>query len=320
MADIYQELWDADAAEDGCSVSGRADDGQRWADDAADILLDVQSKAGGRRDKDLATRPLFARVNEQKLCRPVYRTFVALLDNYECSAREAEVETAEERREIEGFLDAVMATRVASVGLEYLRDRLGEPMTPQAFRASLSRLWFQLYTNHYRGRATAHASGFEHVFVGEGKHGAARGWGPSLGEVGGYHSWVKFHLDEKVQRVNFLGHKFDLRGHVVPRTPGVVTLQMLWDLVDVRGRMVAQLFKKKGGFFVGPSPACEIVMGAVAFHESRHGLLEHDRRRAVIHGATYDLVLYRSTTPQGTRGDFIRSFYPVLIEPGESIG
>lgn len=317
MSDIYQDLWDADAAENGCSVSGLRADGQGWANENADVLLDIQVAASGKRGRDLATRPLFAHVNEEKLGRPVYRTFIDLLDNYVASAREAEEETPEERREIDDVLDAVMETRVAAVALEYLKDHLGEVLTPKTFRASLNRLWFELFTNYFGGKATEYASGFEHVFVGEGKYDSRSGREPHLGEVSGYHSWVKFYLDEKLERVNFLGYKFDLRGGIVPKTPDVVTLQMLWNLVDMRGRVVAQLFKKKGGFFVGPSPAYELVVGAVAVYESRHGLLVQDKRRTVIHDGELDLVLYPSTTPQGTRGDFIRSLYPVFLGPAQ---
>ena len=54
-------------------------------------------------------------------------------------------------------------------------------------------------------------------------------------------------------------------------------------------------------------------MGAVAFYESRQGRLVEDKRRTTIHGQRYDLVLYRSTTPQGSRGDYIRSMFPIVL-------
>ncbi|MBK8257997.1 MAG: lamin tail domain-containing protein [Polyangiaceae bacterium] len=323
MSDIYQQLWDADLLEDrnGCTVSGRTDDGNGWVTPDAEILVDVQVKASGKRNRDLAGKPLFARVPEEKLAsNDVYKTFINLLDNYVASAREEEEETAEERREINAFLNEVAKTKVFERGLAYINEQLGENLTPQAFKAVLNRLWFELFTNYFGGNSTEYASGFEHVFVGEGKYDTHSGGELNLGEISGYHSWVKFYLDEKLERVNFLGYKYDLRGGIIPTTPNVVTLQMLWNLIDMQGRVVAQLFKKKGGFFVGPSPACELVSGAVAYYESVHGLVVQDKRRTLIHDGKYDLVIYRSTTPQGARGEFIRSFYPEFLGPAEGGG
>lgn len=307
MTDIYEQLWAAD--ENRCTVSARGADGT-WIDPAADILLDVQRRASGKRNIDAATNPLFAKVNEAKFALPTYRGFIALLDNYVTNAREAEEESPGERAEIEAFLDAVCATKVAALARTYINEQLGETLTEKQFRASLDRLWFTLYTNHFGNRSTEYASGFEHVFVGEGKYDTRFGGGESLGEISGYHSWVKFYLDERAQRVDFLGYKFDLGGGEGPDNPDVVTLQMLWYLSDLQGRVVAQLFKKKGGFFVGPSPECELVMGAVAFYESVYGKLRQDKRATTINGGNYQLVLFRNTTPQNTRGDYIRSFYP----------
>jgi len=310
MTDIYERLWEAD--ENRCTVSARGADGA-WIDPAADILLDVQRRASGKRSIDAATNPLFERVNEAKFELPTYRTFIALLDNYVTNARESEEESPEERAEIDAFLDAVCATKVASVALGYINDELGETLTTKQFRAALDRLWFVLYTNHFGNRSTEFASGFEHVFVGEGKYDARFGGDEALGEISGYHSWIKFYLDERAERVNFLGYKFDLRGGEGPDNPDVVTLQMLWYLSDLHGRVVAQLFKKKGGFFVGPSPECELVMGAVAYFESVFGRLRQDKRATTIRGGQYNLVLFRNTTPQNTRGEHIRSFYPEYL-------
>ncbi|MGB3405708.1 MAG: lamin tail domain-containing protein [Microcoleaceae cyanobacterium] len=38
-----------------------------------------------------------------------------------------------------------------------------------------------------------------------------------------------------------------------------------------------------------------------------------DKRRTTIDNANYDIVLYRSTNPNGSRGEFIRSFFPIFI-------
>lgn len=318
MADIYQDLWDADAAEDGLTVCARPPGGPGWDDDTADVLLDIQREAAGSAGRDLATRPLFARVNDRSLERPVYSAVIALFDNYVASVQEEEVETPDERREIEGLLDVVMETRVARIGLDYVRDELGAAVSGRAFRAALDRMWFEMYTNWFGGKEVEYASGFEHVLVGEARYATRRGRRVQLGEVSGYHSWVKFYLDERSGRADFLGHRYDLYGGEVPCRPNVVTLQMLWEPSGEGASSWA--FKKKGGFFVGSSPACELVMGAVAFFESQQGMLPGDRRRTVIHGAALDLVLHRSTTPRGTRGEHIRTFYPVYVGPAAGPG
>ncbi|WP_293096603.1 lamin tail domain-containing protein [Moorena sp. SIO3I6] len=47
-------------------------------------------------------------------------------------------------------------------------------------------------------------------------------------------------------------------------------------------------------------------------HESVYGKIR-DKGRITINDATYDLVLYRSTNPNGSRGEFIRSFFPIFL-------
>ena len=216
-----------------------------------DILLDEQTKASGRRTIDLATRPLFARVNETKFALPIYTTFIRLLDNYVAHFRMQEEVDPRETEEVNGFLDRVVETRVAQVALAFLNDDLGERLSMERFRRVLYRLWFEMYTNYFGGESTHFASGFEHVFVGEAKYDQRFSRREHLGEISGYHSWIKFYLDESHGRVNFLGYKYDLQGITEADSPDVVTLQMLWNLTNIQGNPLAQLFKKKGGFFVG---------------------------------------------------------------------
>lgn len=152
------------------------------------------------------------------------------------------------------------------------------------------------------------------MFVGEGQFGGAS----PRGEVSGYHSWVKFFQDEQDGDVNYLGHKYDLPAASRPSNPCVITLRMIWnhDPDGPGGEAEVELFKPKGGFFVGTSPECELAMGTVAFFESKEGLFTNDRRRVVLDGASYDVVLYANVESNGRRGNFIRSFFPILI--GES--
>ncbi|MBW4611816.1 MAG: lamin tail domain-containing protein [Desmonostoc vinosum HA7617-LM4] len=313
MNDIYQQIWNSD--DNGFSVSLRS--GDSWQNPDADILLDLQTEASGKTNIDLATQPLFFKVNEEKLEGKTYTTFINLLDNFIANFRSEEILTAPEQEEIERFLDAIQSTNPMKLALEYINQELGENLSEPKFRSKIKQIWFELFTNYYQGKSTNFCSGFEHVFVGEAKYDenfrSTRDRTQNLGEISGYHSWIKFYIDEKVRNVNFLGYKYDLQGDEIPKNPNVVTLQMLQYLTNVRGEVIAQLFKKKGGFFVGPSPECEIAMGTVAYFESINDKVKQDKRRTTINSGLYDLVIYRNITVNGSRGEFIRSFFPIFL-------
>ena len=265
MSEIYQKIWDSDINK--FSVSARNAGGE-WENPDADILLDEQIKASGKRQIDLATNPLFYRVNEDKLFDPnrSYLSFIQLLDNYAIHYIDPESTPEKELEEIQNFLNFIIDTPPIEIAREYINAELGENFSQEHFRAQLYRLWFELYTNYYNGKSVHYCSGFEHVFVGEAKYNQDLGdKGASLGQISGYHSWVKFYIDEQNQRVNFLGYKYDVRGRQGADNPDVATLQMLQYITDMQGNVVAELLKKIGGFFVGPSPECEMAMATVAF-------------------------------------------------------
>ena len=55
-------------------------------------------------------------------------------------------------------------------------------------------------------------------------------------------------------------------------------------------------------------------MGTVAYYESLANYkFNKEKRRITINGAIYDLALYRNIQQDGSRGDRIRSFYPVYL-------
>jgi poly(U)-specific endoribonuclease len=308
---IYQTIWESD--ENRFSVSRKLD-ANTFENPEADILLDEQIKADGRRDTDLAKYPLFKYVNQGKLQTEINLKFVKLLNNYIINFREAEDYTSEELEEINQFLDIIKETKVMKQAIEYIENDLNESLQ-QNFNEKMFDIWFKIYTNWFNNRRTDYCSGFEHVFVGEGKYSANASVGnPTLGEIDGYHNWIKFVLDEKTGRVNYLGYNYGLNNNEGPDNPNVVTLQMSWEHRDLNGNLIASLFKRKGGFFVGTSPECEIAMGTVAYFESVRGMFSNDDKKAIELGqGRFNLVLYRNYNQNGTRGKFVRSFYPEYL-------
>ncbi|MBW4501997.1 MAG: lamin tail domain-containing protein [Scytonema hyalinum WJT4-NPBG1] len=309
---IYDQIWKAD--KNSFSVSVRNAEGN-WVNPDADILLDHQVKAAGDPWSDLAIRPLFNKVKESRFSEPTYAAMIKLFDNYLVNYRDPEDFTPEENREITDFLDLLLDTQPMQLAYKYVTEGLGKPMSKDKFKQELYMMWFDPFTNYFGEDVVFYCSGFEHVFVGEGKFN--RRGGPGWGEISGYHNWVKFYLDESKGRVNFLGTQYKLRGVSEVLNPNVVTLQMTWTLSNMAGNPVAQVFKERGGFFVGTSPECDLALGTVAYYESIQNLTRNERRDVTIQGADYNLVIYRETTEDNKRGRRIRSFYPEFRGGGD---
>lgn len=309
QSNVYQRIKDAD--DNGLSV-GRFQEGHAVPN--TDIVLDEQGQASGGRSNDAAGRPLFRHVNEAKLTGGTYAEFFELIDNYVVQSGKAESVDANEEEEIDAFVDKAMLSHPMQVAFAYVTEDLGVGMTKPQFREAVEKIWFETFINYFGGNETPHCSGFEHVFVGEGKF-PASGAGQRRGEISGYHGWLRFYRDEKAGIANYLGHKYDLPPARKPANPGAITLRMIWNLDDDDNPSTppVELYKPKGGFFVGMSPECELAIGTVAFFELQEGLLNGDKRRTVIDGVTYDLVLYASVKENGQRGDHIRSFFPAVV-------
>ncbi len=315
---IYQELWTIDLEHNGCSVSAKDKDGN-WILPSADILIDEQKEAT---QTDQAPDPLFAYVNPAKLDLPSYQALIALLNNYVVNVRLSEDHLGDnqvEDGEIETFLDTILETDVMKRAQKHMRETLAFKEAADNLKTELKRIWFELYTNHFNRIAVPFASGFEHVFVGEGKR---RGNG-----IGGYHSWIKYYLDEKNDRVDFQGFNYDgnfnrqsLAGSTVPM---VATIKMQWTPLDIFGAPIGLLEKDMGGFFVGPSPELQIALGTVAFYESKANLFDRasgNEKKVEIMNGLFHLVMYRSTTVDQQRGDHIRSFFPKFKAPLQGTG
>ncbi|WP_407333320.1 DNA/RNA non-specific endonuclease [Enterovibrio sp. 27052020O] len=336
--DIIQALWDGDKNK--FSVT-RMKDG-RWMNENADIRLYEQGFRNPRK-QDLAKFALFDDVNTDKLMlSPTYEAFKRLLDNYNEMAHDGEQYSNQERIEIDNFLNTCFATtgsngvtlmeevyqyitaspeigglgfeRKAHTDMPFSSTTFGSEACVDlsdmaAFQTTLRNIWFGLYTNYF-DKAVIGASGFEHVFLGEIKREGSRY------EVGGYHYWVKFFWDEQVamsgqSNLNYLGSFYD--GPEGQLNTDVATLSMRWRVGN------KSALKEKGGFFVGISPECMLALGTLVTFESYRNDADalaffdgESNRRAAINDWRYDLVIYRETRQDKSRGFHLRSFYPVL--------
>ncbi|OEE60114.1 hypothetical protein A1OK_12440 [Enterovibrio norvegicus FF-454] len=336
--DIIQALWDGDKNK--FSVT-RMKEG-RWMNEGSDIKLNEQGTRNPRK-RDLAKFRLFDSVNTDKLMHSSsYQAFKRLIDNYNELQRDGEQYSQQELIEIDHFLETcfnaessnavplmeevyhyITASReIGGLGFEakkYSDMPFSSPTfgsnacvdlsNMAAFRQTVRNLWFGLYTNYF-DKAVVGASGFEHVFLGEIKREGSRY------EVSGYHYWVKFFWDEQAamsgqSNLNYLGSFYD--GPEGQLNADVATLSMRWRVGN------KSALKEKGGFFVGTSPECMLAMGTLLSFESYRNETDplpffdgESFRRTAINDWRYDLVLYRETRQDKSRGFHLRSFFPIL--------
>jgi poly(U)-specific endoribonuclease len=125
-----------------------------WEDETADILLDEQIRASGKRQIDLATQPLFYHVNEEKLfdSSRTYNSFIKLLDNYAVHFLDEEFTDEIEEQEQNNFLRLILQTKPIQIALEYINKNLGESLSEEQFFQKLKRIWFELYTQPLSGK------------------------------------------------------------------------------------------------------------------------------------------------------------------------
>lgn len=327
MADIYEIIWGL--AESHVAVTRRGSDGNPL-DSYATVVLDEQGKAGNCFHDGNASRPLFAEVDESLFEEPTFKTFIALLDNYAAIENEPEVafqpgddgdgtfQDATHDAEVNAFVDAVLASLPMQVASEHVRTVLKPGLSEAEFRSRVKRMWFEPYTNRFSGE-DEHCTGFEHVFVGEDSSGTSAP-GPCDDKVGGYHSWVKYYLDQKAGKAEYLGH--DYEGTATEdglADPHVATILFKWSPTeDEDGARGHALLKKPGGFFVGTRPECEIAIGTVGMFALEAGEFENigdnDTRRVTFGDNVFDLVLHPETVSRhgGTvvRGERLRTLYP----------
>lgn len=215
-----------------------------------DYKINLQGKAGfvaegSNNARDSARAPLFSYVDEKKLkSMDTYAHFISLLDNYEMSTGVTEHVTKEELQENHLFLDAILKTEVMKCAHRYLVRKGLAKSDPAQFKSQLYDIWFNLYRRDKSGGEDS--CGFEHVFVGETKHGK---------EIMGLHNWVQFYHQEKNNHVDYKGYKARNNKDTPDEDDHVLNLQFSWN----------GLVKPVGSCFIGVSPEFEVALFTIVF-------------------------------------------------------
>ena len=217
-----------------------------------DYKINVQ---GGKKPywkEDQADDPLFTFVNHKILSsRPTYKSFIALLDNYNAETGNSEYVSTNERNENWAFLRSIMQSGPMQFCHRYCianAKDIDVPSDERGFMKLLYSIWFDSYKRDRNSNGND-SSGFEHVFIGEIKN----------EKVSGFHNWITFYREERS------GH-IDYRGYIKPRNYNknpaetndddhVLTIQFHWDGIE----------KAVGTSFIGVSPEFEMALYTMCF-------------------------------------------------------
>lgn len=289
MADIYQDIWDADQQHAGLrAIRPNTPITPELTAHGYIVVNDDQSNPVGPNLRVI-----------EKVVLPdgkatTYKLAHKLFNNYTLDQTKSEHNFPEEKAEVQAFLDAVHNCPPMRVARDYVATQLGNAISKDQWWATIQRLWFEQFTDGNN----KDLSGFEHVVVGEQKQ----------GKVQGYHSWYKYYLDERFRRsdqddaVTDLIEFLSWKGPAGDR-PEVVTLSYKWRAFDYEHEEFRLLTKPIGGFWIGPSIEGLLALGTVrALPEAMAP------KKAVINGLKYNLPLYRSSDDR-----HVRTFYPEYV-------
>lgn len=314
--DIFAFIWNL--PESHIRTTRMGDDGKPISENAQ-VVLHEQGRAGDCLDQDNAPKPLLTGVDEAVFDEPTFRTFINLLDNYTAAEQKPEItfEDADNQHwtEVDAFLDAVFATIPIRVAVAHIQNDLAPKASKDDIRKQVKKMWFQPYTNRYRA-AQPYCVGFEHVFVGEDESNES-GAPNCQDRVGGYHSWIKFYLEQKQDKVNYLGYDYP-EGNISDALADhkVATMLMRWSPSKEKdGGYGNDLLKKPGGFFIGTRPELEIAFGMLAMYAQKANKYDNvsgkeNHHRVKLGQNLFDLVMHPESVKPGVRGDHIRTLYP----------
>jgi len=229
LSQTAQALWDSDV-------------------NRVDLLsssLNLQTKVKDNTRKDHSASRLFSDIPAAIMSRPTFKSFLALMDNYEPQKGVPEVITAQERTEESAFVEACLATGVMRALGEALICS-GHITSTDGLRPLLHRLWFEAYPRSGASQAKD-TSAFEHVMAGEYK---------SATKVSGFHSWLNFYTRERSGSLNYYGY---VGSKNIGAFPGVLGTAFGWG-----GRV-----KTLASFLVGVSPELDVALYTLCFMEAQ---------------------------------------------------
>lgn len=300
MADIYQEIWNADQEAAGV---------EPVLDTAAAVPPTGHVRVNSRlSDRDPALRVLTEVAIPPQKAR-TYDLCRKLFDNYALAEPMPEFETPEERQEVHDLVEAMIDTPPMEVARAYVARETGTAVTRDRWYTTIVEMWFRRFSD----KGDPALSGFEHVVVGE-QEGS---------KVQGYHFWYKYWLDDGLARMDvapasaFPGLRDDqieyLESRQAPRQaafPHSVTISYRWHAPDYDAQALRPLAKKIGGFFVGCSVEGLLALGTVRAHKGIRA-----PQIAVIEGARYDMKLVYPLSG----GNQVRTFYPVFLGAADPV-
>jgi poly(U)-specific endoribonuclease len=320
--DIFSRIWDLPEAH--VRVTKLGNDGKPL-DPTAVVIVNEQGKAGQCLHEDNAPLPLIQVIDESIFKEKTFATLIPLFDNYTAVERRPEVMPADENhthwKEVDAFLDAVFESKAMKLAVEHIQTEISPGISEQKIRTDVWKMWFEPYSNRYRA-TTEFCVGFEHVFIGEDESNPGPN-DPCTDSVAGYHSWVKFYLEQKQNKTDSLGYDYP-GGNVTDALaePRVTTIVMRWSPTVAEDRSHGNhLLKKPGGFFVGTKPEVEIAFGTLAMYmqlaNKYDNVLNKENHRRVRLGKNYfDIVMHPQTLAPAQRGQpakrgtHIRTLYP----------
>lgn len=281
MADIYQEIWDADQRNNGVKAFSLKDEIDEDAKKNGYVVVDEQIEG----DLDHQLLPEVFIPDEKK---KTYVLAEKLFNNYTLDQTKPETNTASESEEIQELLEMVIKAEVMVIAREYVSDRTGKTISENQWWRILEQIWFEQYD---QGK-NLNLSGFEHVMVGEQKQ----------GKLQGYHFWYKYYFDEHFL---FNNEEWDLIDVLKlegkpENTPDCVTLSYVVKAFDYERKVFRKLTKPIGGFWIGPSVEGLMALGAVRFVPEAMA-----PKMATINGHVYRLEMFRSDNDR-----HMRTFYP----------
>lgn len=281
---------------------------------------------------------LFSYVDERVFSeRDTFRTFAALLDNFDQKLGIAEIVLKKDKAEAWAFLSAALETKPMQYAHAWLAENGFAPRSVRAFGSLLYQMWFELYRRETRDDS----SGFEHVFVGE-----LRG-----GQVIGFHNWIQYYMQERKKSIEYKGYVLPISCEIHDKEcearldmfkpdseSRVASIGFEWHFREKKQACATSIFpichtpcfphvspplrfqsdeqlgeyhhllKTKTSMFIGSSPEFELALYTLCFLAGR------DKTRMSIDGIPFDVRIFRYPS---RFGDKVASAYPRPLDPSE---